>query len=95
MENKTAEDFYTNLKPQLEEHHNFPEHYLYKFIIENNEEKLSEIYKVFDNLEYSITTKESSNKKYISCSISCFVLDADQVIRIYKEVAKIDGVIML
>ncbi len=92
---QNTEDFYISLKSKLEENHNFPEDYLYKFIILNDSEKLTEIYKVFDQLKYSITTRESSNGKYISCSIQCFVLDADQVIFLYREVAKIEGVIML
>ena len=90
-----VEEFYKKLRINLEEQHNFPENYLYKFILINDSEKLAEIYRIFDGLEYSITTNESSNAKYISCSISFFVLDADNIIRLYKEVAKIDGVIML
>ena len=81
-----VEEFYKKLRINLEEQHNFPENYLYKFILINDSEKLAEIYRIFDGLEYSTTTKESSNGKYISCSISCFVLDADHVIRLYKEV---------
>ncbi len=88
-------EFYTSLKINLEKNHNFPEDYLYKFIILNNQEKLTEIYKVFDGTKNTFTTRESSNGKYISCTIQCFVLDADHVIRLYKEVAKIEGVIML
>lgn len=98
MDNNSSqiENFYRNLKTKLEEHHNFPENYLYKFILPNEEkEKLSELYQIFDSLEYSINTKESSNGKYISISISCFVLDAEQVVSIYQKVAKIEGIIML
>ena len=89
------EEFYASLKINLENNHNFPEDYLYKFIILNDKEKLTEIYKVFDDTKNTFSTRESSNGKYISCSIQCFVLDAEQVIRLYKEVAKIEGVIML
>lgn len=92
---RSVEEFYKNLKTNLEKHHNFPENYLYKFIIPNNSEKLIEIYQIFDGLEYNITTKDSSKGNYISCSISCFVLDADHVIDLYKKTSKIDGVIML
>lgn len=89
------EEFYKKLKINLEENHQFPENYLYKFILPNDSEKLTEIYQVFDGLEYSISTKESGKGNYISCSISCFVLDAQQVINIYQKVGEIDGVIML
>lgn len=87
--------FYDSLKLNLENNHNFPEDYLYKFIIPNDEKLLGELYVVFDGTKNSITTRESSNKKYISCSIQCFVLDANQVIDIYKKAAKIEGIVML
>lgn len=89
------EEFYKKLKINLEENHQFPENYLYKFILPNDSEKLTGIYQVFDGLEYSISTKESGKGNYISCSISCFVLDAQQVINIYQKVGEIEGVIML
>jgi putative lipoic acid-binding regulatory protein len=88
-------EFYASLKINLEKNHNFPEDYLYKFIIVNNQEKLTEIYKVFDGTKNTFSTRESSNGKYISITIQCFVLDAEHVIRLYKDVAKIEGVIML
>lgn len=89
------EVFYASLKTNLENNHNFPEDYLYKFIILNDQEKLTEIYRVFDGTKNTFSTRESSNAKYISCTIHCFVLDADHVIRLYREVSKIEGVIML
>lgn len=88
-------EFYASLKINLEKNHDFPEDYLYKFIILNDSEKLTEIYRAFDGTKNTFTTRESSNGKYISCTIQCFVLDADHVIRLYREVAKIEGVIML
>jgi len=89
------EDFYKSLKEKLEEQHNFPEEYLFKFIVTNDSEKITEILRVFDNLKYTLSNKESSTGKYTSVSIDCFVLDADQVISIYKKVAIIEGVMML
>ncbi len=91
----SPEDFYISLKQKLEEQHNFPEEYLFKFIITSDSEKVTEILRVFDNLKYTLSNKESSAGKYTSVSIDCFVLDADQVITIYKKVAEIEGVMML
>lgn len=89
------EEFYTALKEKLNEVHNFPENYLFKFIIPNNQEKLTEIYQVFDNIETTITNRDSKNGKYISLTINTFVLDADQVVDIYQKVAKVKDAIML
>ncbi|MDN5578512.1 DUF493 domain-containing protein [Kaistella haifensis] len=89
------EDFYISLKEKLEATHDFPGDYLFKFIVTNDESKHTEIYRVFDDVKFTLTTKDSKNGKYTSMSINAFVLDADQVIKIYKEVGKIPGVIML
>ena len=89
------EDFYISLKEKLEATHDFPGDYLFKFIVTNDELKHTEIYRVFDDVKFSLNTKESKNAKYTSISINAFVLDADQVIKIYKEVGKIPGVMML
>lgn len=90
-----TDDFYNSLQEKLEATHNFPEDYLYKFIITNEESKLTEIYRVFDEIKYTLTSRDSKNGKYTSISINAFVLDANQVINIYKEVGKIPGVMML
>lgn len=89
------EDFYISLKEKLEATHDFPGDYLFKFIVTNDESKHTEIYRVFDDVKFTLTTKDSKNGKYTSISINAFVLDADQVIKIYKEIGKIPGVIML
>ena len=39
--------------------------------------------------------RESKNGKYTSVTVVIYVIDADQVIHFYKEVGKIEGVIML
>ncbi len=93
--NQNPEDFYLSLKEKLEVTHDFPEDYLFKFIITNEESRHTEIYRVFDDTQFTLTTRESKNGKYTSISINAFVLDADQVIRIYKQVGKIPGVMML
>jgi putative lipoic acid-binding regulatory protein len=93
--NQSPEDFYVSLKEKLESVHDFPENYLFKFIIPTEQQKLTEIYRVFDGMEYTLSNRDSKNGKYVSVSINAFVLDADQVIKIYKEVAKIENVLML
>ncbi|KQS92131.1 MULTISPECIES: DUF493 family protein [Chryseobacterium] len=91
----SPEDFYESLKQKLEDNHDFPEDYLFKFIIPTDQAKLTEIYKVFDGIKFTLGNRESKNGKYTACNINAFVLDADQVVRIYKEVSKIEEVILL
>lgn len=94
-QSKNPEDFYNSLKEKLTAHHNFPEDYLFKFIITSDESKLTEIYRVFDDINFTMSTRDSKNGKYTSLSINAFVLDAEQVVKIYKQVALIEGVMML
>ncbi|MGC4129185.1 MAG: DUF493 family protein [Bergeyella sp.] len=94
-QHNSPEDFYASLKEKLEEAHNFPEEYLFKFIIPNSQSKLTEIYTVFDGLQHTLSNRDSKNGNYVSVSISAFVLDAEQVVKIYKEVSVIEGVMML
>lgn len=89
------EEFYASLKEKLDATHDFPEDYLFKFIISSDPAKLTEIYKAFDGIKTTITNRDSKNGKYTSLNVNAFVLDADQVIKIYKEVGKIEGVMML
>ncbi|AFR36499.1 DUF493 domain-containing protein [Riemerella anatipestifer] len=95
FEDDATKDPYHSFREKLNEAHDFPSDYLFKFIFPNDKAKLTEIYQIFDNTQNSISTKESKNGKYISASIQAFVLDANQVINLYKEVHKIEGVIML
>lgn len=94
-ENTNPEEFYKSLKEKLENQHDFPEDYLFKFIIPTDQARLTEIYKVFDGIKFTLGNRESKNGKYTACNLNAFVLDADQVIKIYQEVAKIEGVILL
>lgn len=89
------EEFYKSLKEKLEQTHDFPEEYLFKFIVTNAECKHTEIYRIFDGIKHTLTTRDSANGKYTAINMNAFVLDADHVIRIYKEVGKIKGVMML
>lgn len=89
------EEFYKSLKEKLEEQHNFPEEYLFKFIVKDDDKKIIEILRIFDGLKYTMSNRESSKGNYTSVSLQCFVMDADQVINIYQEVGKIENVMML
>ncbi|HUH35481.1 MAG TPA: DUF493 domain-containing protein [Moheibacter sp.] len=93
MEN--TEEFYAKFKTSLEETTEFPSEFTYKFILPTSHKKLAEIQQVFDGTNPTFRSNESKNGKYTSITVVIYVLDADQVIYYYKEVAKIEGVIML
>ncbi|MBV7440935.1 DUF493 domain-containing protein [Weeksellaceae bacterium TAE3-ERU29] len=97
QENKkqTQENFYKKLKEELNKVEKFPTNFTYKFIIPTEHKKIAEIQKIFDDANPQFQMRESKNGKYTSVTVVIYVIDADQVIHFYKEVGKIEGVIML
>tara|TARA_B100000927_G_C16318802_1_gene410514 strand:+ start:144 stop:428 length:285 start_codon:yes stop_codon:yes gene_type:complete len=92
---KSSEIFYKNLKQSLDECHTWPSRYLFKFIVENTPTKRKQLISLFDSNNISVKEKISSNAKYVSFSISKEVLSAESVIKTYKSVSKIEGIISL
>jgi putative lipoic acid-binding regulatory protein len=92
-----SDEFYKKLKTQLEETAVFPSLYLYKFIVPTKEDdsKVDMVVTKFDNLGAAIVTKKSKNGKYTSVSIEVKMKSADAVIKKYKEVTVIEGIISL
>lgn len=95
MDEEKTDEFYKRLKEQLLENSNWPSNYLYKFIITTDKEKSAQINKIFDNTGAVIESKKSKNGKYTSISVTVNLKNPDEVIKKYKEVAKVDGVISL
>lgn len=95
MDQSNPEEFYKKLKEQLEDTSKWPSDYLYKFIVESDTDKISRIHKIFDNMGAVIESKKSKKGKYTSVSITVNVKSPDIVIKKYKEVGTIQGVISL
>ena len=92
---RDEEEFYASLKEKLTNSTLWPSEYLYKFIIPNVEERIQQLQKVFDNKGAAITTKKSSSGNYISFSVNLRLNNPDEVIKIYKEVSTIEGIVSL
>lgn len=90
------EEFYSNLREQLVESSDWPNTYLYKFIVPSSEDKVSKIEDIFEGMHADISTKSSSKGKYTSVSIRLKMQSPDHIIKKYKEVGKrVEGVISL
>tara|TARA_R110002050_G_scaffold204327_1_gene339644 strand:- start:135371 stop:135649 length:279 start_codon:yes stop_codon:yes gene_type:complete len=88
------EKFYKNLEVKLEEHHQFPSTYLFKFIIPNSLHLLAEVEALFSE-KAVINTRESKTGKYISISGKEIILESNEVISVYKKAEKIEGLMSL
>lgn len=78
-------------KEKLEAVGQFPMVYMFKFIVPNGREQ--EVGVLFPRNEMNL--KPSSGGKYVSTTIQIMVENADQIIGIYEQAAKIEGVIAL
>lgn len=91
-----SDEFYEKLKSQLYETSDWPNDYLFKFIVLSDRNTINDLEAIFDNMGAVITTKASKNGKYTSISIHVSMKNPEAVIEKYKEVAKnIEGVISL
>ncbi len=82
------------LREQLDGLHQFPDVYLFKFIVPNEEQKKQDVLKHFS--EKAITTlKESKKGNYVSISIKEVMMSIDAVVDRYKELQNIEGLISL
>ena len=89
-----AEDIYANLKEKLVEQGGWPQPYLFKFIIPSDNKKLALVEALFGD-EAQITTRQSKSNKYISISAKEVMISPNEVIAVYHEATKIEGIITL
>lgn len=94
-ENSESQAFYERLKQQLKEDTSWPTPYMYKFIVPASLEKIAEIEAVFNDMDASIQTRDSSKGNYTSVSIKVTMKSPEAVVEKYLEVSKVDGVISL
>ena len=94
MKKSSLKDF-EKLRNDLEKYQEWPSDYIFKFIIDNNHNKKGELLSKFDLTLCRLSTKESSNKKYVSVTLIKHMISPKEVIDKYLEVSKIDGIISL
>ncbi len=87
IDNKIFEDF----KEKLDNQHVWPSLYMFKFIVTKGNEQ--EVLSLFPKNELSCKSSKKGN--YTSITAKVMMGSSDDVIRIYKEAYKIEGVIAL
>ncbi len=78
----------------LEVHKDWPMLYYFKFIVQNNQEKLNQVKELFDDPS-TITYKTSRDIKFIGLSCKQWMPDPDSIITIYEKARVVDGLIAL
>ncbi len=90
----TNDEQFESLREKLSKDNNWPQVYMFKFIIPADNKKMALVEAKFSD-EADIQQKESSGGKYISITVKEVMLSADDVINKYKEVSTIEGVMAL
>ena len=85
-----AKDPYENLKKELNKIGNWPQVYMFKFIVRADNKSIALIESKFTD-ESIKTRQESANGKYISITGKEVMLSADSIIDKYKEMEGIEG----
>ncbi len=85
---------FNNLRDKLAQDKNWPQVYMFKFIIPADTKKMALVEAKFSD-EATIHQKESSTGKYLSITVTEVMLSPDAIIEKYKEVGTIEGVMAL
>ncbi|AEA42282.1 DUF493 family protein [Fluviicola taffensis] len=88
-----SEGTFDKLREQLELQE-WPNVYLFKFIVPNTPHLLAQTTALFDETAH-IQFHESSNAKFVSVSVKEMMLDVDSIIEVYNKAQKIEGIISL
>jgi len=91
MTEKEKALFYRNLRERLEKDYVFPSIYVFELIVsmDEQEEKITQIKSLFDPTV--LTSTQDRNETKI-LKIQTVMISSLDIIRIYKETAKIEGV---
>ena len=84
---------FDKLKAQLDQEE-WPNVYLFKFIVENTPEQIARATSLFDETA-EISFHNSKNGKYVSISVKELMLSTEAIISKYEKAAKIKGLISL
>ena len=82
------------LKEKLDQVHEWPGVYMFKFIFEPDAERLSQVLALFPP-ESEVLRKYSKGGKYLSLTVKEVMITADDVVDRYDRASEITGVIVL
>lgn len=82
------------LRQTLEQIHTWPSVYMYKFIIEPDQDRLNRLLALFPS-ESEILRRYSSTGKYLSITVKEVMMSANDVVARYDQASEITGVITL
>ena len=92
--NLSMEQDFEGLRKKLDKF-SFPNIYLFKFIVKSDVKKIAQIEALFNSDNAQIRLTESSKGNFVSFNVKEIMLSSDEIINIYIQSSKIEGVIAL
>ena len=92
---KDKKDLYQRLEEELQKNTSWPTTYMYKFIVPNLDENIQKVEDKFGNEKVDIKKNYSKTGKYISLTIIKEEKNPEAVIKRYKSLEDIEGLIAL
>jgi len=89
-----SEEAKNRLRDRLDEVHEWPSVYMFKFVLEPSEERLNAVLGLFP-AESEVLRRYSAGGKYVSVTIREVMMNADDVVARYDVATGISGVIVL
>lgn len=89
-----SEEAQAKLRERLDQVHEWPSVYMFKFICEPDQERLDRILALFPP-EMEVLRRYSAGGKYVSLTIREVMMNADDVVERYVRASEITGVIVL
>ncbi|HKK39132.1 MAG TPA: DUF493 family protein [Cryomorphaceae bacterium] len=83
------------LKIALDQVHDWPSMYLFKFIVPSDNQKVAQVEALFNAKTAEIRLRQSKNGKYTSITAREVMTSAQEVVDCYKKAYKIEGIIAL
>lgn len=89
-----AEFNYDELRKKLNAGSSWPQVYMFKFIVPSDNQKIALTESLFED-DAEIKLQPSSKGTYTSVTARVVMMDAEQIINIYKKASSIEGIISL
>ncbi|MCY4299823.1 MAG: DUF493 family protein [Flavobacteriaceae bacterium] len=88
-------NFSSHLESLLKQSQSWPGQYVFKFIVSADSPNIKKIKSRFKDFQHTVSQKQSKRNRYTSISIKAFMKTPKQVTSIYKEIHKLEGVVVL
>ncbi len=86
---------FDRIKKTLDQTHDWPTVFLFKFIVPSDSEKIARVEALFNSNTAEIKLTESRNGNYTSISAREAMVSSDSVLECYKKASEIEGLIAL